>query len=173
MLKRLFLFLFLVCTFTSVKAQMKDWAAGFRVGEPGGFMIKRYLPSGKNAVEFNFGTYGGLWGTNRNYQGGSFQNIGFSMNALYLWHQSTLANADLHYYYGAGPQFVSRNLFIENTVYPVTKRGLGAATLGGLEYFPIDAPNLSFFAELGLYTEFMPNPFFIHIQGGVGVKVNF
>jgi hypothetical protein len=152
---------------------MKDWAAGFRVGEPGGFMIKRYLPSGKNAVEFNFGTYGGLWGTNRSYQNGSFQNIGFSLNALYLWHRPTLVNSDLHYYYGAGPQFVSRNLFSDKSIYPETKRGLGAASIAGLEYFPIDAPNLSFFAELGLYSELLPNPFFLHIQGGVGVKVNF
>ncbi|MEY2635530.1 MAG: hypothetical protein RLZZ197_6 [Bacteroidota bacterium] len=160
MLKRIVLFLFLCCSLTEAKAQMKDWAAGFRVGEPGGFMIKRYLPPGKNAVEFNFGTYGGLWGTNRSYQDGSFQNIGFSLNALYLWHRPTLVNSDLHYYYGAGPQFVSRNLFSNNSVYPETKRGLGAASIAGLEYFPIDAPNLSFFAELGLYTELLPNPIF-------------
>jgi hypothetical protein len=173
MLKRIVLFLFLCCGFTAANAQMKDWAAGFRVGEPGGFMVKRYLPSGKNAVEFNFGTYGGLWGTNRSYQEGTFQNIGFSLNALYLWHRPTLLNSDLHYYYGAGPQFVSRNLFSDKSIYPETKRGLGAASIAGLEYFPIDAPNLSFFAELGLYTELLPNPFFLHIQGGVGVKVNF
>ena len=173
MLQRIVLFLFLCCGFTAANAQMKDWAAGFRVGEPGGFMVKRYLPSGKNAVEFNFGTYGGLWGTNRSYQEGSFQNIGFSLNALYLWHRPTLVNSDLHYYYGAGPQFVSRNLFSDKSIYPEAKRGLGAASIAGLEYFPIDAPNLSFFAELGLYTELLPNPFFLHIQGGVGVKVNF
>jgi hypothetical protein len=173
MLKRIVLFLFLCCGFTAANAQMKDWAAGFRVGEPGGFMVKRYLPSGKNAVEFNFGTYGGLWGTNRSYQEGYFQNIGFSLNALYLWHRPTLVNSDLHYYYGAGPQFVSRNLFSDKSIYPEAKRGLGAASIAGLEYFPIDAPNLSFFAELGLYTELLPNPFFLHIQGGVGVKVNF
>jgi hypothetical protein len=173
MLKRTGLFLILFCSLFLANGQMKDWAAGFRVGEPGGFMVKRYLPNGRNAVELNFGSYGGLWGTNRSYQGGSFQNIGFTVNALYLWHRPTLANADLHYYFGAGPQFVSRNLFIENTVYPITKRGLGAASIAGLEYFPIDAPNLSFFAELGLYTELLPNPFFLHIQGGVGVKVNF
>ncbi len=173
MLKRFILFLFLFCSLTSVKAQIKDWAAGFRVGEPGGFMIKRYLPNGKNAVEVNFGTYGGLWGTNRSYQNGSFKNIGFSISALYLWHRPTLVNSDLHYYYGAGPQFVSRNLFSDNSVFPETKRGLGAAGIAGLEYFPIDAPNLSFFAELGMYSEILPNPFFLHIQGGVGVKVNF
>ena len=115
MLKRLSLLFLFVCCFAETKAQMKDWAAGFRVGEPGGFMIKRYLPSGKNAVEFNFGSYGGLWGTNRSYQSGTFQNIGFSLNALYLWHRPTLVNSDLHYYYGAGPQFVSRNLFTDNS----------------------------------------------------------
>jgi hypothetical protein len=173
MLKRLSLLFLFVCCFAETKAQMKDWAAGFRVGEPGGFMIKRYLPSGKNAVEFNFGSYGGLWGTNRSYQSGTFQNIGFSLNALYLWHRPTLVNSDLHYYYGAGPQFVSRNLFTDNSLFPETTRGLGAASVAGLEYFPIDAPNLSFFAELGLYTELLPNPFFLHIQGGVGVKINF
>jgi hypothetical protein len=173
MFKRLYIIFILVGCLSPVKAQMKDWAAGFRVGEPGGFMIKRYLPSGKNALEFNFGTYGGLWGTNRSYQKGSFQNIGFSINALYLWHRPTLINADLHYYYGVGPQFVSRNLFLDNSIFPVTKRGLGGAGIAGLEYFPIDAPNLSFFAELGMYSELLPNPFYLHIQGGVGVKVNF
>ena len=140
MLKRLILILILLCSLTSVKAQMKDWAAGFRVGEPGGFMVKRYLPNGRNAVEFNFGSYGGLWGTNRSYQNGEFRNIGFSLNALYLWHRPTLVNSDLHYYYGAGPQFVSRSLFTSTSQFAETKRGLGAAGIAGMEYFPIDAP---------------------------------
>jgi len=173
MFKRLAILLILFSCLSPVMAQMKDWAAGFRVGEPGGFMIKRYLPNGKNAVEFNFGTYGGLWGTNRSYQNGSFQNIGFSVNALYIWHRPTLINSDLHYYYGVGPQFVSRSLFLDNTLFPETKRGFGGAGIAGLEYFPIDAPNLSFFAELGMYSELLPNPFYLHIQGGLGVKVNF
>ena len=173
MFKRVLIFLFFITCVFETKAQMKDWAAGFRVGEPGGFMLKRYLPSGKNAVEVNFGSYGGLWGTNRAYQDGNFQNIGFAINALYLWQRPTLVNSDLHYYYGAGPQFVYRNLFTNNSIYPETKRGLGAAGIAGMEYFPIDAPNLSFFAEVGLYSEILPNPFFLHIQGGLGVKVNF
>ena len=173
MLKRLILILILLCSLTSVKAQMKDWAAGFRVGEPGGFMVKHYLSNSRNSMEVNFGTYGGLWGTNRSYQNGYFQTIGFSINALYLWHRPTIVNSDLHYYYGAGPQFVSRNLFSDNSIYPETKRGLGAAGISGLEYFPIDAPNLSLFAEVGLYTEILPNPLFLHLQGGVGVRMNF
>ena len=50
---------------------------------------------------------------------------------------------------------------------------LGAAAIGGLEYFPIDAPSLSFFSEIGFYNELLPNPFFWHLQGGIGVRVNF
>lgn len=148
MFKRLYIIFILLGCLSPLKAQMKDWAAGFRVGEPGGFMIKRYLPNGKNAVEFNFGTYGGLWGTNRSYQNGNFQNIGFSVNALYIWHRPTLVNSDLHYYYGVGPQFVSRSLFLTNSVFPETKRGLGGTGIAGLEYFPIDAPNLLLFCRI-------------------------
>ena len=76
--------------------QLKDWAAGFRVGEPGGFMARKYSENGVNAIEINLGTYGGLWGTDRNYQDGTFRNIGYSINALYLWHHPTLVNPDLH-----------------------------------------------------------------------------
>ena len=61
---------------------------------------------------------------------------------------------------------------------PVLKKicinqGIGAAAIGGLEYFPIDAPSLSFFTEIGFYNELLPNPFFWHLQGGIGVRVNF
>ena len=86
MLKRIVLFLFLCCSLTVAKAQMKDWAAGFRVGEPGGFMARKYSQNGINAIEVNIGTYGGLWGTDRNYKDGEFRNIGYSINMLYLWH---------------------------------------------------------------------------------------
>jgi hypothetical protein len=50
---------------------------------------------------------------------------------------------------------------------------MGASAIGGLEYFPIDAPSLSFFGEIGFYNELLPNPFFWHLQGGIGVRVNF
>ena len=73
-------------------------AAGFRVGEPGGFMARKYSANGINAIEVNIGTYGGLWGTDRNYKDGEFRNIGYSINMLYLWHFPTLVNADLHTY---------------------------------------------------------------------------
>ncbi|MDT8886797.1 hypothetical protein [Aquirufa regiilacus] len=158
--------------------QLKDWAAGFRVGEPGGFMARKYSENGVNAIEVNIGTYGGLWGTDRNYQDGTFQNIGFSINALYLWHHPTLVNADLHTYYGFGPQINSRDWYpnkVSNNQADGRNRvsGMGATAIGGLEYFPIDAPNLSFFSEIGFYAEIFPSPFFMNLQGGLGVRVNF
>lgn len=158
--------------------QLKDWAAGFRIGEPGGFMARKYSENGINAIEVNIGTYGGLWGTDRNYQDGTFKNIGFSINALYLWHHPTLVNADLHTYYGFGPQINSRDWYpnkISNNPADGRNRvsGMGATAIGGLEYFPIDAPNLSFFSEIGFYAEIFPNPFFMNLQGGIGVRVNF
>ena len=92
---------------------------------------------------------------------------------LYLWHFPTLVNADLHTYYGFGPQINSRDLYEKNSTKSTRNQGIGAAAIGGLEYFPIDAPSLSFFTEIGFYNELLPNPFFWHLQGGIGVRVNF
>jgi hypothetical protein len=157
--------------------QLQEWSAGFRIGEPGGFMARRYSDNGVNALEVNIGTYGGLWGTDRKYQDGTFNNIGYSINVLYLWHHPTLINSDLHTYYGFGPQLNSRdwneNKVSNNPAKPKRTSAMGATAVGGIEYFPIDAPSLSFFSEIGFYTEIAPNPFFFHIQGGIGVRVNF
>jgi hypothetical protein len=153
--------------------QLQEWAAGFRIGEPGGFMARKYSENGINALEVNIGTYGGLWGTDRNYRDGEFRNIGYSINVLYLWHYPTILNADLHTYNGFGPQINSRDLYNKGKSTSTRNQGMGGAAVGGLEYFPIDAPSLSFFGEVGFYTEIAPNPFFSHIQGGIGVRVNF
>ena len=79
MCKKVFLFLFLLILSHENYGQLQDWAAGFRVGEPGGFMARKYSANGINAIEVNIGTYGGLWGTDRNYKDGEFRNIGYSM----------------------------------------------------------------------------------------------
>ncbi len=171
---------FLVCVLSYAlpsHGQLQEWSAGFRIGEPGGFMARRYSDNGINALEVNIGTYGGLWGTDRKYQDGTFNNIGYSINVLYLWHHPTIINSDLHTYYGFGPQLNSRDWYANKASnnMAATKRAssMGATAVGGIEYFPIDAPNLSFFSEIGFYTEIAPNPFFFHLQGGIGVRVNF
>jgi hypothetical protein len=64
-------------------------------------------------------------------------------------------------------------LYEKGKTISTRNQGMGAAAVGGLEYFPIDAPSLSFFGEVGFYGEIAPNPFFFHIQGGMGVRVNF
>jgi len=156
------------------QSQLKNWGSGLRVGEPGGFMIRKYLPNGLNAIEVSMGTYGGLWGTHRNYKAGTFQNIGLTISALYLWHHPTILNPNLHTYYGFGPQYTVRDYYSPNVkIADEVRKGLGGAVIGGIEYFPIDAPNLSFFAEIGFYSEISPNPFFTHPQGGIGTRVNF
>ncbi|RXK52200.1 hypothetical protein [Aquirufa rosea] len=170
--KSLFILLF-TCISSLTFGQIQDWASGFRIGEPGGFMARRYLSNGINAVEINVGAYGGLWGTDRNYKDGTFKNIGFTMNALYLWHHPTLVNSDIHTYYGFGPQYTSRDLYLKGSNTATNNGGFGAAALGGIEFYPVDAPNLSFFGEIGFYNEIAPNPFFFHVQGGIGVRVNF
>lgn len=176
-LKKLILLLSILFLSNESFGQLKDWAAGFRIGEPGGFMARKYSENGVNALEVNIGTYGGLWGTDRSYQDGTFRNIGYSINVLYMWHHPTLINPDLRTYYGFGPQLNSRdwypNNIINNPAIGTRKSGMGATAIGGLEYFPIDAPNLSFFTEIGFYTEIAPNPFFFHLQGGIGVRANF
>lgn len=155
-------------------AQQKEWGSGLRIGEPGGFMVRKYLKNGINAIEFNMGTYGGLWGTNRNYKAGTFQNIGYSVNVLYLWHHPTILNPNLQTYYGFGPQYTVRDFYAPGVkIANEVRKTFGGAAIGGVEYFPLEAPNLSFFAELGFYSEISPNPFFTHVQGGVGVRVNF
>jgi hypothetical protein len=173
MCKKVLLFLILLILSHENFGQLQDWAAGFRVGEPGGFMARKYSANGVNAIELNIGTYGGLWGTDRNYKDGEFRNIGYSISMLYLWHFPTLVNADLHTYYGFGPQINSRDLYEKSSTKSTRNQGIGAAAIGGLEYFPLDAPGLSFFGEIGFYNELIPNPFFWHVQGGIGVRVNF
>jgi hypothetical protein len=175
-LKLVLLLFVLSCNFDSF-GQLQEWSAGFRIGEPGGFMARRYSNNGINAIEVNIGTYGGLWGTDRKYKDGTFNNIGYSINVLYLWHHPTIINSDLRTYYGFGPQLNSRDWYSNKSTnnLAASKRvsAMGGTAVGGLEYFPIDAPSLSFFTEIGFYTEIAPNPFFFHLQGGLGVRVNF
>jgi hypothetical protein len=174
MLKRLLFTIMLISSSALAFGQLKDWGSGFRIGEPGGFMVRKYLPNGINAIEVNIGTYGGIWGTDRNYKDGTFQNIGYSINALYMWHHPTIINPNIQTYYGFGPQYTSRDFYPKNSkIAESNQKSFGAAAIGGIEFFPIDAPNLSFFGEIGFYEEIAPNPFFFHLQGGIGVRVNF
>lgn len=156
-------------------SQQLEWASGLRIGEPGGFMIRKYIPGTPNLIEFNFGAYGGLWGTNRNYKDGVYKNIGFSLNALYLWHHKTISNENIQTFYGLGLQYNNRDLYEDsnNNNRIKIQKSIGGVVVGGIEFFPKDAPNLSFFTEIGFYNEISPKPFFIQPQGGFGARVNF
>ena len=158
-------------------------ALGVRVGEPGGVMARLYLPGNRRALEANFGAYGALWDQRRAYRNGSYKTIGWSANLLYLWRADL--GRHLQLYYGLGGQVNNRLYYrIQTVTLPDGQRGpaevnvknvaLGPAGTIGLEYF-IDRgyQPLSLFAEAGAYSELVPSILHTHVQGGVGVRLNF
>lgn len=159
-------------------AQTKDWAVGFRIGEPGGLMLRRYLNNDKNVLEFNVGTYGALWGNISKYRDGQYKNIGFAFNGQYLWRNEMGKSGKLMNYYGFGGQITSRTYYspknINGQIIDIDQSNiaLGGVGTAGLEYFPDGAP-LSIFMEVGLYAELIPAVLYLHPQGGVGVRLNF
>jgi hypothetical protein len=166
--------LFILCTvcFFPARAQdaPKNWAIGFRIGEPLGVNLRKYF--GENhAIDINAGAYGGLWGVNRKYgPTGRYQNAGLSLNANYLW---LVGQGRFRPYYGFGGQVTSRRNYPDRLNGYYEKRlGLGGSGLAGVEYFLASSP-ASLFADVGLYAELLPVPFFFHVQGGVGARFNF
>lgn len=160
-------------------------AVGARLGEPGGAMLRLYLPNNRNALEVNLGTYGALWDNDRAYRNGYYKNIGWAVNLLYLWRTDVGNTQNFQVYYGLGAQLNKRRYYRLQTVtlesgqsgtaeVSVKNVALGAAGTAGIEYFVERGYKpLSFFAELGAYSELVPAAFHTHVQGGVGVRLNF
>ncbi len=170
-LVRLGIFSLFTLHFSLVNAQdaPKSWAIGFRIGEPLGVNLRKYF--GENhAIDVNAGAYGGLWGVNRKYGDGRYKNAGLLVNANYLWLTGT---GRFRPYYGFGGQITSRRSYPDRLNGGYEKRlGVGGSGVAGVEYFLASSP-ASLFADVGLYAELLPNPFFFHVQGGVGARFNF
>jgi hypothetical protein len=164
-----------LCWMTT-QAQEKKWAAGVRLGEPGGLTVRKYLSKGRNLWEFNAGTYGAFWSKKARYRNGDYREIGYSLNLMYLWQDDApiFRDRQMKAYYGFGGQFNSRGYqYIDNGLFVDTQNlSLGGTAKAGLEYFLDDTP-LSFFVEAGLYVEVLPQPVFLHSQGGAGFRFNF
>ena len=156
-------------------AQYTNWAVGFRLGEPSGINIRKYFGD-SHAFDLNFGTYGGLYGTTRDYRQGKYKTVGFSLQGHYLWHDRLLNNDNIRGYYGFGGQINSRRYYPDNLgnqpVNFVSETSLGGSAVAGVEYFLQNKP-LSIFLEGGLYAEVLPVPLFFNVQTGVGVRYNF
>jgi hypothetical protein len=160
---------------TNASAQYNNWAVGFQLVDPSGVNVRKYFNDNK-AIDVSIGTYGLLYGRNRSYRSGDYENAGISLRANYLWHKSLFKQENLHGYYGFGGQINSRRYYFDaaNGAGRVYDRNIsiGGTGLAGLEYFLPSKP-LSIFLETGVYIELIPAIFFIHPQISAGVRYNF
>ncbi|MDI9857630.1 hypothetical protein [Flectobacillus roseus] len=176
-MKKTVLFLLLMVASVGAFAQNRDWAIGGKIGEPSGLSLRNYLRNDKNAIEINFGVYGGIWGVRDSYKTGAFNGSGIAVSGLYLWHNE-MGSSRFKNYYGFGGQITSRKYFVDDTFngIPYKKEipatGLGGVGSAGLEYFSPDSP-LSIFMEVGAYVELVPSVFYFHPQAGIGARLNF
>ena len=171
-MNRILFFFFLIVTLsTHAQDGPRRWAVGFRVGEPLGLNLRKYVgEESRNAFDVNVGTYGGLWGVNRKYGNGRYKNVGLAVNANYLW---LAGQGRFRPYYGFGGQITSRRSYPDRLNGEFERRmGIGGNGLAGIELFMRNVP-ASLFADVGLYAEVLPVPFFFHVQGGVGGRFNF
>lgn len=169
------LLLLAILTLTTLFARAQDgprrWAVGLRLGEPLGLNLRRYVgEESRRAFDVSVGTYGGLWGVNRKYGNGRYKNVGLAVNANYLW---LVGQGRFRPYYGFGGQITSRRNYPDRLNGEFERRmGIGGSGLAGVEWFMRDVP-ASLFADVGLYAEVLPVPFFFHVQGGIGGRFNF
>lgn len=174
----------------------RNWGIGFRAGNPAGITVKKY--NGNKAWEFNLGhTY--YW-NNYGYRD-AFYNYGqyeyyrnveikswnrgraLAFQVRHLWHND-LNVAGLQWYYGIGGQLKSIAVHYRykyedingnkyDDVYSTANFiNLGVDGILGLEYTFKEVP-LSIFTDINLYVEAIRNPFFMHGQGGIGIRYNF
>lgn len=166
----------LVLANTIAKAQYNNWAIGFQLVEPSGLNIRKYYGDNK-AFDVSVGTYGLFYGRDRSYRQGSYHNAGWSARIMHLWHRPIFKSDRWRTSYGFGGQINSRRYYFPSRNTPNILEydatlSLGGAGQAGLEYFLPNSP-LSAFADVGLYVEILPAPFFIHPLGSIGVRYNF
>ncbi|MFC0185718.1 hypothetical protein SAMN04515674_11496 [Pseudarcicella hirudinis] len=152
--------------------QAKNWAIGFKLGDPTGLNLRKY--GEKTAFDVNIGTYGWLYGTTRDYRSGQYKSSGLSVTASYLWYTPMFGD-NFNIYGGLGAQVNSRKYYpdkFSSVDAYVNTISLGVTPTAGMEYFVPYKP-YSVFLEGGLYTELIPDIFFVHPQVGLGLRVNF
>ena len=154
------------------RAQYNNWSVGFRIGEPSGVNIRKYFGS-NHAFDLNIGTYGGLYGTRRNYRSGLYKSVGLSVQGHYINHKALTSSESLRGYYGFGGQINTRRYYPPRLNGEYEKSlSLGASGVVGAEYFPVNKP-YSFFVEGGIYFELLQAPLFLNLSTGLGLRYNF
>jgi hypothetical protein len=152
-----------------------NWAAGFRVGEPLGFNLRKYFQNGDKAFDLNVGTYGFIYNRQRRYNAGEYKTAGLMIQGHYLWQLEIFSKDWAHVYYGFGAQINNRSHYADILKGQKTdhtkKISLGPSGTAGFE---LKIPNqpLAFFVDAGLYLEILPSPFFINPQVSGGLRLN-
>jgi hypothetical protein len=159
----------------SSDAPRRNWAVGFRIGEPLGINLRKYIGTERKvAFDLNVGTFGGLWASERRHGGREYRNTGLSVNAQVLAYRDFGKSGNLQGYYGFGGQANRRREYPQNNLDVSFRRTvtLGLNALVGLEYRIPQRP-ISIFAETGAYAEIILVPIWLHIQGGAGARFHF
>jgi hypothetical protein len=150
-----------------------NWAVGLKVGEPLGLNIRKYFSYGDRVFDVNIGSFGFLYGRERNYRKNQIYNeAGVMVQGLYQFHRSLGKNDKLHTYYGFGGQINSRNRspkIGERDAFRVIS--LGPAVNAGIE-LSIPENDLSVFIDAGGYLEIAPKPFFMAPNVNIGLRIN-
>jgi uncharacterized protein YgiM (DUF1202 family) len=177
----------------------RNWGIGLRMGDPSGISIKKY--NGNTAWEFNIG-HTAYWGRYtyreafynykpyKNYRDIDIESYrttrALGIQARHLWQKDLNIDglSGLQWYYGLGGQLkhiavVYRFDYEDeygrdwNDVYDTANFiNLGVDGIIGLEYTFSELP-LSIFTDINLFLEVFSNPFFLHTQGGLGIRYNF
>lgn len=180
MKKTLFAFIILLTIGVSTETYAQydyNWAAGFRIGEPLGFNLRKYFQNGERAFDINVGTYGFIYNKNRKYNGGEYRAAGLMIQGMYLWHLEVFSRDWAHVYYGAGLQINNRtHFFYSRNVTPpqeirAKKISIGPSGTAGLE-LKLPKQPIAFFIDAGLYVEALPSPFFLNPQISTGLRLN-
>jgi hypothetical protein len=163
----------LICSLQTWAQNDNNWAIGLKVGEPLGVNLRKYFSYGERAFDLNVGSYGFLYGANRNYRKKKiYESAGVMIQGLYHWHNTMGKKENLHYYYGFGGQINSRNRPPEVGVRDAFRVvSFGSAANTGLEY-RIPENDLGVFLDAGGYLEIAPKPFFLNAQINLGLRLN-
>lgn len=151
----------------------KNWAVGLKVGEPLGLNIRKYFSYGDRVFDVNVGSFGFLYGRQRNYRKEQLYNAaGVMVQGLYQFHRPLGKREKLRFYYGFGGQINSRNrppkLGERNSFRVIS---LGPAVNSGIE-LSIPENDLSVFLDAGGYVEIVPKPFFMAPNVNLGLRIN-
>ncbi|WP_337040939.1 hypothetical protein [Emticicia sp. 17c] len=166
----------ILTSFTESKAQYDyNWAAGFRIGEPLGFNLRKYFQNGDRAFDVNVGTYGLIYNNDRRYNNGEYKTAGLMIQGIYIFHTAIFNRDWAHAYYGFGGQINSRRHFPDawknESIKSVSKISLGPTGTAGVE-FKLPNQQIGFFIDAGIYLEALPSPFFLNAQISGGLRFN-